>query len=127
MHSWCLLIKVNNFSFDEIAIYGQKLFFWMGGYVGGQVGGWIFRKYSHLTSQLNLGLGPGMSLAKVDKELSITRMCFSSCKTEKSWHMGRITLPRMLKKAFQHTDAKYQISTAIFDSFIIYLLLFFFW
>ena len=50
---------------------GQKLLVWMGGWVVfvwgvfGWVGGWIFRKYSHLSPQLKLGLGLGLSLAIV--------------------------------------------------------------
>ena len=59
---WCLLIKVNNFAFDE------DDFLWsettcLDGWVAGRPGGWIFRKYSHLSPQLKLGLGLGLSLA----------------------------------------------------------------
>ena len=42
----------------RILFLGQKLLVWMGGWPDG----WIFRKYSHLSPELKLGLGLGQKL-----------------------------------------------------------------
>ena len=58
---WVLFIETNNFCFLSFAVWGQFQTF-----PDGWLGGWINRKYSHLSPQLGWGLGLSLAIRRTN-------------------------------------------------------------
>ena len=81
MHFWCLLIKVNDFAFDEDAVLWPEttcLDGWvvLGGWVGVRVDGWLdFLKIQPSQPPTKAGVGAGAELGNLLQETSYLGRC----------------------------------------------------